>query len=68
MSLKLVAMNLRRIACFMSVIISYSSNEKVTILPILSQSSLFSDDIVVSFGSHLMNGTAEDKQHIAELS
>lgn len=62
-----VAMNFRKIACLVSVIISYSSNEKGTILPILSQSTMFSDDIVVSFGSHLLNGSAEDLHHIATL-
>ena len=61
-------MNFRELTCFVSVIISYSSNEKVTIIPILSQSSKFSDDIVVSFGSRLLNGSAEDKGHIATLS
>ena len=60
-------MNLRQLACFVSVVVDYSSNERVTIIPTLSQSSLFSDDIVVSFGSHLMNGVAEDKEHISEL-
>lgn len=61
-------MNFRKLTCLVSVIISYSSNEKVTIIPTLSQSSKFSDDIVVSFGSHLLNGSAEDKRHIVKLS
>ena len=61
-------MNPRKLTCLVSVVISYSSNEKVTIIPTLSQTSKFSDDIVVSFGSHLSNGSAEDKGHISELA
>ena len=50
-----------------SVIINYSSNERAFINPVLSESVKFANDIVVSFGSHLLDGTAEDKLHIREL-
>ncbi len=59
-------MNTRKLTCFVSVVISYSSNEKGC-YNTLSQSFIFSDDIVVSYGSHLLDGSAEIEGHIAEL-
>lgn len=50
-----------------SVIINYSSNEKIFIDVILVQCTWFSDDIVVSYGSHLYDGTPEDQSHISGL-
>jgi hypothetical protein len=50
-----------------SVLISYCSNEKIFINPLLTECLKFSEDIVVSYGSHLYNGQPEDHQHILEL-
>lgn len=57
-----------RRVCQVSVIVHYSSIEQASIEAILSQSSKFSDDVVVSYGSHLLDGSPEDLQHIHELS
>jgi hypothetical protein len=51
-----------------SVVISYCSKEHFFLEPILEQCSKFSDDIVVSFGSHLYNGTPEDISYIHEVA
>lgn len=58
----------RALTCLVSVIVNYSSNEQASIEALLTQSLKFSNDIVVSYGSHLLDGTPEDKQHIQELS
>lgn len=47
-----------------SIIINYSSNEKIFIEITLQECKKFSDDIVVSYGSHLYNGRPEDLNHI----
>lgn len=47
-----------------SVVINYCSNEKMFLEPILSECQKFSDDIVVSYGSHLYDGTKEDTSDI----
>lgn len=47
-----------------SVIINYCSNEKCFLDAILTQCAKFSDDIVVSYGSHYYDGTPEDAAHI----
>jgi hypothetical protein len=47
-----------------SVVINYCSNEKAFIKALLTECGRFSDDIVVSYGSHLYDGTREDKEHI----
>lgn len=51
-----------------SVVINYCNNEKMFIETNLRECSKFSDDIVVSYGSHLYNGTPEDKDYINYLS
>lgn len=51
-----------------SVIINYCSNEDIFIHVILKECLKFSDDIVVSYGSHLYDGTPENADHITELS
>ena len=61
------AMLFPSMTCLISVVISYSSNEKAFIQPVLSESLRFSNDVVVSFGSHLLDGTVEDKPHIENL-
>lgn len=43
-----------------SVVISYCSKEKYFLNTILRECTKFSDDIVVSFGTHLYDGTPED--------
>lgn len=50
-----------------SVIINYCSNESIFINPLLNECSKFSDDIIVSYGSHLYDGSLEDAQHITDL-
>ena len=60
-------MSFRRLTCFISIIINYSSNEKAFIDPVLSESLKFAQDIVVSYGSHLLDGTPEDKLHLNNL-
>lgn len=50
-----------------SVVINYCSNEKAFIHPLLQQCKIFSEDIVVSYGSHLYDGTPEDRGHIDSL-
>jgi hypothetical protein len=52
----------------MSVIINYCSNERVFLDPILLECSKFSNDIIVSYGSHLYDGTPEDINHINEYA
>jgi hypothetical protein len=42
-----------------SVVINYCSNERIFLGPILSECKKFSDDIVVSYGSHLYDGQIE---------
>jgi hypothetical protein len=49
-----------------SVVINYCSNERIFLDAILSESQKFSDDIVVSYGSHLYDGTKEDNLHILD--
>lgn len=49
-----------------SVVINYCSNEKIFIDALLIQCLKFSDDIVVSYGSHLYDGSPEDINHINE--
>lgn len=56
-----------RLTCLLSVIINYSSNERAYIHPVLSECSQFADEVIVSYGSHLLDGTAEDKGHILNL-
>jgi hypothetical protein len=51
-----------------SVIINFCSLEKPFIEPLLIECQKFSNDIVVSYGSHLYNGEEEDLQLISELS
>jgi len=48
----------------LSVIISYSSNEKCFLDAIITQCQLFTDEIVVSYGSHFYDGQQEDYEHI----
>lgn len=50
----------------MSVVINYCGNEKIFLDALLRECSKFSDDIVVSYGSHLYDGTIEDLDHIKE--
>jgi hypothetical protein len=50
----------------MSVVINYCSNEEIFLDAVLSECQKFSDDIVVSYGSHLYNGTPESKEPILE--
>lgn len=50
-----------------SVVVCYCSNEKAFIDALLTECYRFSDDIVVSYGSHLYDGTPEDKAHIDAL-
>jgi hypothetical protein len=49
-----------------SVIVNYCSNERVFIDVVLRECLLFSNDIVVSYGSRLYNGAPEDVDHIKE--
>jgi hypothetical protein len=49
-----------------SVVINYCSNERIFLDAVLKATSEFSNDIVVSYGSHLYDGTPEDVQHIDE--
>ena len=58
----------RALACLVSVVVNYSSNEQASIEAVLTQSLKFSKDIVVSYGSHLLDGSPEAMQHIQELS
>lgn len=51
-----------------SVVISYCSNENYFLDSILEQCSKFTDDIVVSFGTHLYDGTPEDISKIQEVA
>jgi hypothetical protein len=51
-----------------SVVISYCSKERYFLEPLLEQCSKFSDDIVVSFGTHLYDGTEEDISQISEVA
>lgn len=50
-----------------SVIINYCSNEKYFIDAMLTECLKFSTDVVVSYGSHLYDGTPEDTDHINSL-
>lgn len=50
-----------------SVIINYCSNESCFIDAILEQCQKFTEDIVVSYGSRLYDGTPEDQDHIQKL-
>jgi hypothetical protein len=50
-----------------AVIINYCSNERNFIGPLLTQCSLFSKDIIVSYGSHFYDGKEEDQQHFKSL-
>jgi hypothetical protein len=49
-----------------SVVINYCSNERIFLDAILQESMKFSEDIVVSYGSHLYDGTPEDIEHIIQ--
>jgi hypothetical protein len=49
-----------------SVVINYCSNEKCFVDSILTQCDKFSDDIVVSYGDRLFDGSPEDEDHISE--
>lgn len=49
-----------------SVIINYSSLEEPFLKPLLNECLKFSDDIIVSFGTHLYNGTKENISIIIE--
>lgn len=51
-----------------SVVISYCSKEKYFLNIILSECVKFSDDIVVSFGTHLYDGTPEDIIEIEKVA
>lgn len=48
----------------LSIVISYCSNEECFLDAILSQCTKASDDVVVSYGSHLYDGTPEDVQKV----
>lgn len=61
-------MRLSGISLLVSVVVSYSSNEKATIAPLLTESLKFTNDVVVSFGSHLLDGSLEDRQHMDGLA
>ena len=50
-----------------SIMINYCSNEQCFIDAMLTQCLIFSDDIVVSYGSHLYDGTPENLLHIYQL-
>lgn len=50
-----------------SVIVNYCSNERMFIDALLTQCLIFSEDIVVSYGSHLYDGSLEDEAHIIDL-
>lgn len=47
-----------------SIVINYCSNERVFLEPLLNQCSIFSNDIVVSYGSKLYDGSNEDEEHL----
>ena len=47
-----------------SVVINYCSNEKPFLDPLLKECRKFSNDIVVSYGSHLYDGTPEDHEYM----
>jgi len=47
-----------------SVVINYCSNEEIFIEPLLKECLKFSNDIVVSYGSHLYDGTPENIQYL----
>lgn len=49
------------------MVVSYSSNERCFVRPLLEQCLKFSDDVVVAYGSHFYDGTPEDMRHIQEL-
>lgn len=51
-----------------SVVISYCSKEHFFLEAILEQCTKFTDDIVVSFGTHLYDGTPEDVSHIHQIA
>jgi hypothetical protein len=51
-----------------SVVISYCSKEHFFLEAILEQCSQFTRDIVVSFGTHLYDGTPEDISHIQQIA
>ena len=51
-----------------SVIVSYCSKERCFLEPFLEQCSKFTDDIVVTFGSHLYDGSLEDISGIQEVA
>lgn len=50
-----------------SVVINYCSNERMFVDALLTECLKFTDDIVVSYGSHLYDGTPEDEDHINDL-
>jgi len=50
-----------------SVIINYCSNESCFIHAILQECQKFTNEIIVSYGSHLYDGTPEDTDHIDKL-
>lgn len=49
-----------------SVVINYCSNEKIFIDAVIQECMKFSNDIVISYGSHLYDGTCENIEHIIE--
>ena len=61
-------MRLSGVSLLVSVVVSYSSNEKATIDPLLTECLKFANDVVVSYGSHLLDGCSEDKHHMAGLA
>jgi hypothetical protein len=51
-----------------SVVINYCSNERIFIAALLTECLEFSEDIVVSYGSHLYDGQPEDHDHIQAIA
>lgn len=51
-----------------SVIVSYCSLDKRFLIPLLRQLLIFSDDIILVYYDHLLNGTPEDNSEISEIS
>ena len=50
-----------------AVIINYCSNERIFIDTLLTQCSLFSQEIIVSYGTHFYDGKEEDSRHFETL-
>jgi len=47
-----------------SVVVNYCSNERAFLDPLLKNVLEFTNDVVVSYGSHLYDGTPEDTAHL----